>query len=116
MQKREWAEEAVAKLQNGQAAQVKPTGHSMQGKVSDGDLVTLEPCQPQDLVAGDIVLARIKGRRYFHLVLHLIIKCEANKFLIGNNHGRLDGWITAESVFGKVTKVQAPTHSATETA
>lgn len=107
MHRRMWAEEAVDKLQSGQTVKIKPKGHSMQGKVSEGDLVIIEPCQLQDLTVGDIVLASIKGRRYFHLVLHLIIERDADKFLIGNNHGRLDGWITTENIFGKVTQVQA---------
>lgn len=79
----------------------------MEGRISNGDLVTLQPCIAQDLVAGDVVLARVQGRRYFHLVLHLIIAREADRFLIGNNHGRIDGWVTAQNVFGRVTRVDA---------
>lgn len=81
----------------------------MQGRVSEGDLVTLEPCSPQDLAVGDVVLARIQGRRYSHLVLHLIHEREANLFLIGSNHSRLDGWVTGENIFGKVTDVESST-------
>lgn len=107
MQKRLWAEEALRELQAGRAIAVRPRGHSMDGRVADGDSVTIESCAAGDLVAGDIVLARIQGRRYSHLVLHLVIAREENRFLIGNNRGRLDGWVTAEEVFGKVTGVQA---------
>lgn len=78
----------------------------MQGQVNEGDLVTLEPCRAEDLAGGDVVLARITGRRYSHLVLHLIHAREADKFLIGSKHGRLDGWVESENIFGKVTKVQ----------
>src|SRR5689334_10553461 len=106
MRKRLWAEEALASLQSGHSVQVKPIGHSMQGKIGSGDLVTLEPCTLSDIEVGDIVLARIEGRRYSHLVLHLVIDCQSDAFLIGNNHGRHDGWIAAENIFGKVTKVQ----------
>jgi hypothetical protein len=112
MQKRKWAEEAVQSLQAGKTVNIRPIGLSMQGKVSDGDLVTLAPCLPQDLVTGDIVLARIKGRRYFHLVLHLIIERKADKFLIGNNHGRVDEWVSGENIYGKATKVHASTNAA----
>jgi SOS-response transcriptional repressor LexA len=73
----------------------------LEGRVSNGDLVTVEPCHAKDLVVGDIVLARVQGRRYSHLVLHLIIAREASLFLLGNNHGRIDGWVDAKSIFGK---------------
>ena len=38
---------------------MRPRGHSMRGKVEDGDLVTLEPRDPDTLVGGDIV--RVHG-------------------------------------------------------
>ena len=38
-----WALFAKEALRRGEAVQVKPHGHSMRGKVDDGDLVTLEP-------------------------------------------------------------------------
>lgn len=77
----------------------------MEGLIRDGDLVTLQPCSAQDIVDGDVVLARVQGRRYSHLVLHLVIAREADKFLIGNNHGRIDGWVTAQNIFGRVINV-----------
>lgn len=106
MPKRLWAEEAIEQLQAGRVVQIHPAGHSMTGRVSDGDLVTLQPCLPEDLAAGDVVLARVQGRRSSHLVLHLVIKCETDRFLIGNNHGRIDGWVSAQNIFGKLRQVE----------
>jgi hypothetical protein len=40
----------------------------MKGKVDNGDLVTVEPCDPKDLSVGDIVLVRVRGRDYLHLI------------------------------------------------
>ena len=79
----------------------------MSGRINDGDSVVHVPCCAQDLAVDDVVLARVRGRRYFHLVLHKIIAREADQFLIGNEQGRLDGWVTATQIFGKVTKVEA---------
>jgi SOS-response transcriptional repressor LexA len=56
-----WAKFAIEKLREGQTVQIKPRGHSMKGKVNDGDLVTIEPCETDDLSVGDIVLVRVKG-------------------------------------------------------
>jgi hypothetical protein len=61
----------------------------MTGKVNNGDLVTLTPCQPESLKVGDIVLVRCKGTDY----LHLIKAIDGPRFQIGNNKGRINGWI-----------------------
>ena len=53
-----WATFAKEALAKGQTVQIKPRGHSMKGKVNDGDLVTVQPCDPTELKVGDIVLAR----------------------------------------------------------
>src|SRR2546427_4654261 len=37
-----WAKFAIEALRRGETAQIRPRGHSMRGKVDDGDLVTLE--------------------------------------------------------------------------
>src|SRR5258708_33066146 len=97
-----WATHAIEKLREGQPAKVKPRGHSMAGKVNDGDLVTLEPCLTEQLRVGDIVLVQVKG----HVYLHLIKAIDQNRFLIGNNRGginRLDG---AHARYGPVNHIE----------
>ena len=79
----------------------------MLGRISDGDLVTLEPYQGTIPGIGDMVLARVSGRRFEHLVLHQILAQEADRFLVGNNHGRADGWVMADDIYGRVTKVES---------
>jgi SOS-response transcriptional repressor LexA len=96
-----WAIPHVAKLQAGETAQFRPRGHSMTGKVNDGDLVTVEPVDPTKLKVGDIVLCKVRGTYY----LHLIKAIDGDRFQIGNNRGRINGWTKA--VFGKVTEVSA---------
>lgn len=98
--------EATAKLGRGETAQIRPRGHSMQGRIEDGELVTLEPCQIATLEAGDIVLAQIQGKSYSHLVLHQILQCENGQFLVGSHQGRIDGWIGPDKIFGKATKIE----------
>ena len=107
MTNRQWAQFARDELQAGRSVQVRPRGHSMTGRISDGDLVTLILCTAEDLAAGDIVLARVKGRRLFHLVLHLVHERSDGQFLIGSNNGRLDGWIEFDDIFGKVGAIEA---------
>ena len=103
----DWITEARAALQKGLSVQVRPRGHSMTGRVSDGDLVTLTPCRAEELAAGDIVLVRIQGKRFSHVVLHGILAVEGTKFLIGSHQGRVDGWVNHDEIYGIATKVEA---------
>jgi hypothetical protein len=98
-----WADFAKEALRRGETVQVKPRGHSMKGKVNDGDIVTLEPVKPEELAIGDIVLVRVHGNDY----LHLIKAIDGGRFQIGNNRGGINGWVGSNGLFGKATKVEA---------
>jgi hypothetical protein len=63
-----WASEYIARLQNGETVQFRPRGNSMQGKIESGQLCTVEPVVPATLEAGDIVLCKVNGKQYLHLV------------------------------------------------
>jgi SOS-response transcriptional repressor LexA len=97
-----WAKFAIEKLKKGEAVQIRPRDHSMKGKVDDGDLVTVEPCQPEELSIGDIVLVRVKGNDY----LHLIKAVNQGRFLIGDNRGGVNGWVGHNCIYGVATKVE----------
>ncbi|MBX7220412.1 MAG: hypothetical protein K1Y36_10745 [Blastocatellia bacterium] len=97
-----WAKFAIESLKQGKTVQVRPRGHSMKGKVNDGDLVTIEPCDPEKLAVGDIVLVRVKGTDY----LHLVKAVNQGRFLIGNNRGRINGWVGHNCVYGIATRVE----------
>ena len=99
-----WASFAKESLRKGAAVQVKPRGHSMKGKVNDGDLVALEPVAPEALAVGDIVLARVHGRDYLHLVKAI----DNGRFQIGNNRGGINGWVGPNGIYGKAVKIEAP--------
>jgi hypothetical protein len=69
--------------------------------VHDGSLVTLSPVEPADLDVGDVVLVEVGG----HDFLHLIKAVNGGLFLIGNNRGGINGWVTADSIFGVATRI-----------
>ena len=102
-----WTTEAMTALQNGLPVQVRPRGHSMTGRICDGDLVTLTPCQAEELIVGDIVLVRIQGKRFSHIVLYGIISREGERILIGSHQGRVDGWVDRGDIYGIATEVEA---------
>lgn len=97
-----WAAFAIEALKSGKSVQVRPRGHSMKGKVNDRDLVTLEPCVADNLEVGDIVLVRVHGRDY----LHLIKAKNGQRFLIGNNRGGTNGWVGPNCVYVKATRIE----------
>lgn len=73
----------------------------MSGKIESGDLVTVEPVDPATLQEGDFVLCKVRGTEYLHLVKGV----KSDQFLIGNNRGRINGWISKNQFFGKCVKV-----------
>src|SRR6187551_2347768 len=98
-----WAIAYIAKLKNGETVQFRPRGHSMKGKIESGQLCTIEPVTDfGSLQKGDIVLCKVNGAEY----LHLIKAVNGARFQIGNNRGRINGWIGANSIFGKCVRIE----------
>jgi hypothetical protein len=97
-----WATQYIARLHEGETVQFRPRGNSMSGKIDSGQLCTVEPVDPTTLCVGDIVLCKVKGTEY----LHLIKAIQGQRFQIGNNRGRINGWITAHSIYGRCISVE----------
>jgi hypothetical protein len=96
-----WATHFIEKLKTGETVQFRPRGNSMQGRIESGQLVTVEPLGDRKLNKGDIVLCKVNGSQY----LHLIKAIQGERFQIGNNVGRINGWITLNSIYGICTSV-----------
>ena len=97
-----WANHYIEQLNQGQTVQFRPRGHSMMGKIGSGQLVTVAPIGDRTLQKGDIVLCKVNGYQY----LHLIKAIQGNRFQIGNNVGGINGWVTAGSIYGICTGVE----------
>jgi hypothetical protein len=74
----------------------------MKGKIESGQLCTVEPVDTASVEVGDIVLCKVNGKQYLHLVKAI----QGKRFQIGNNRGRINGWVGANSIYGKCTKVE----------
>lgn len=95
-----WAAHYIEALKKGETVQFRPRGHSMTGRVNDGQLVTVEPLRLiPGAEVGDVVLCKVSGKEY----LHLVKAKQGLRYQIGNNKGFINGW--TNQVFGKVTKV-----------
>jgi len=98
-----WATRHIAKLQSGQTVSFRPTGNSMKPKIESGQLCTVDPVTDVAVLAvGDIVLCKVRGNEY----LHLIKAIQDQRFLIGNNRGGTNGWIGPHSIFGRLVRVE----------
>ena len=75
----------------------------MRGKIESGQLCTVKPVTDSTTLAkGDIVLCKVNGNEY----LHLIKAIQGPRFQIGNNRGRINGWIGANSIFSKCVCIE----------
>ncbi len=101
-----WANRAITELAAGKEAVIKPHGGSMRPKVESGARVKLAPVDIGALEVGDIVLCRVNGNVFLHLVKALR-GAEANRSVqIGNNRGKINGW--TRTVYGRAVEVENP--------
>ena len=97
-----WVNDGRTELAAGREVQVRPVGGSMRGRIESGQLVTLAPVDPADVWADDVVLVAWKGG----FLLHLVRDVRGGRLLIGNNLGKVNGWVDATAVRGKVVAVE----------
>src|SRR5262249_53979435 len=98
-----WAANHIERLRSGETISFRPRGNSMTGKIESGQLCTVEPADPSKIAVGSIVLCRVKGAEYLHLVKAI----DGERFLIGNNRGRINGWISNGAIFGRLVRVES---------
>jgi hypothetical protein len=75
----------------------------MKGRIESGQLCTVEPVDPCTIQVDDIVLCKVHGNEFLHLVKAI----QGPRFQIGNNRGFINGWIAASAIFGKCVRVEA---------
>lgn len=72
----------------------------MRGLIEDGQDVTLDPVAPEELAPGDVVFVRWKGG----FLLHLVKEANDTQLLIGNNLGKINGWVARGDVLGRARR------------
>lgn len=98
-----WVNDARRELAAGRQVQIRPSGGSMRGRIESGQLVTLAPVAPSDIKVDDVVLVGWHD----NYLLHLVKEIRGEQILIGNNLGKLNGWVAAAAVIGRVVAVEA---------
>ncbi len=89
-------------LMAGEICKVTGIGNSMTPILKSRQSVICEPVKEDTVLKKrDIVLCKVNGRCY----LHLIHAVKEDSFLIGNNHGHMNGWTPRRNVFGRVVEI-----------
>lgn len=98
--------EAVEKLLQGEEVKMvdKSTGKSMVGVLDTGCTITLIPASIEQIFAGDIALVRWHGG----FMMHFVKKKWQAQILMENVHGKVNGWVKAKDIIGKVVSVIPP--------
>lgn len=77
----------------------------MTGRVSSGQLCTVAPLPldgDRQPAKGDVVLCKVRGNQY----LHLVTAVRGDQYQISNNHGYVNGWTSRANIFGLLTKAE----------
>jgi hypothetical protein len=97
-----WATGYIQRLKDGETVSFRPHGNSMQGKISSGQLCTVAPLGETPPIVGEIVLCKVNGREY----LHLVKAVSGERYQIGNNRGRINGWVGPNAIYGRCISVE----------
>ena len=89
---------AAGRVAAGARVELRPSGSSMVPLIRSRQRVVVAPVDPATLEVGDIVLARVAGTVYLHLVS--AIDQARKRVQISNNRGRVNGWTSYDRVFG----------------
>ena len=90
----------IQKLINGETIISKEPGNSRLPLLKSKQPVKLAPVKWEACEVGDIVFCKVRGNCFTHLVKG---KNHKRGLLIGNNHGRINGW--TKNVYGKVVAI-----------
>lgn len=86
-------------LRQGETCIVVGYGNSMTPKLTSGEAVIMEPVNEDTILEkGDIVLVKVNGRYYCHLISAI----RKNSYQISNNHKHVNGWVSKSKIYGRM--------------
>jgi len=78
---------------------------SMREAIKHGQTLTMSPIiDPSEIQVGDLVLVKWHQGDIFHLVGEI----QDDQFLIVNSLGKVNGWVSAKDILGRITKIIEP--------
>lgn len=98
-----WADQYIKVLNEKGEVIFNPSGNSMKGKIESKDTCKIIFMQNIKYNVGDIVLCKVAGKQYLHLISAIDIS--NNRYQISNNKNYINGWIKYHSIYGICTQV-----------
>lgn len=78
---------------------------SMREAIKHGQTLTMSPIiDPSEIQTGDLVLVKWHQGDIFHIVGEI----QGNQYLIVNSVGKVNGWVDAKEILGRVTEIIEP--------
>lgn len=78
---------------------------SMREAIKHGQTLTMSPVvNPGEIQVGDLVLVKWHQSDIFHIVGEI----QGEQFLIVNSLGKVNGWVGAKEILGRITKIIEP--------
>ena len=106
-------EQIARRVADGETVTFRPTGSSMVPLIQGRDEVVVSPVDPTRVEVGDIVLTKVAGNVYIHLVK--AIEPAKRRVQIGNNRGGINGWTNFDRVYGIAVSVAGAERPGTKT-
>jgi len=95
-----WATHAIGKLKCGETVTLTPHGNSMLPRIKSGQTCVVAPLEDGQPEKGDVVLCKVNGNEY----LHIVKAVQGSRYQIGNNKGRINGWVGRGAIFGRLVE------------
>lgn len=89
----------IERLAAGETVTLNPSGQSMTPRIQSKQTIVLIPIDRIEI--GDVVLAKVAGKHY----IHLLTAIDGERVQISNAHGHVNGWTHRSKVFGRVIDV-----------
>lgn len=98
---------AAEEMQRGKVGRIVGIGNSMTPILKSRQPVIVFPITKQTkFEKDDIVFCKVRGNYYLHKICSIrTVDGDKEQFLIGNNHGHMNGWINRDKIYGKVTHI-----------
>jgi hypothetical protein len=78
---------------------------SMRKAIKHGQTLTMSPIgDPSEIQVGDLVLVKWHQSDIFHIVGEI----QGEQYLIVNSLGKVNGWVSAKEILGRITKIIEP--------
>ena len=78
---------------------------SMRAAIKHGQTLTMSPiADPGEIQVGDLVLVKWHQGDIFHVVGDI----QSDQYLIVNSLGKVNGWVSAKEILGRITQIVEP--------